>query len=100
MNKCEGTLRLRSCGCIMCAQKCSFLSLTGTHALHGGVVVRKENPKLVTTYMPGIMQHVEKCVCQVPNPFAILDELEGEERWPLQPHPCVPVSHVGIRRAV
>ena len=34
MNKCEGTLRLRSCGCVTCARKCSFPSLTGAHALH------------------------------------------------------------------
>ena len=33
MNKCEGTMRLRSCGCVTCARKCSFPSLTGAHAL-------------------------------------------------------------------
>ena len=46
--------------------------------------------------MPGTVQHVEECVSKVPLPFAILDKLDGEERWPLRPSPGVPVSHVGM----
>ena len=46
--------------------------------------------------MPGTIQHVVELVPKMPTLLRVLIKLDGEQRRPLRPRPCIPMSLVRV----
>ena len=46
--------------------------------------------------MPGTIQHIVELVPKMPTLLRVLIKLDGEQRWPFRPRPCIPMSLVRV----